>query len=945
MRPTWKRRSIVAMCLIAMATMAPAGTLARPPDPAASAPRPSVVTRSGPMPEARPVRAVNGAAIASAPGASRVREVKAGLPALRATVTPAVKPAAGPNIPDIAAVGPPAPIEATSSGAPAPAQLISNDGLDDADNAFYYCGSSTPCIEPPDPWIAVGSDHVVQAVNSLFRISSRDGSDVADMLPEDLFLLPPSTDGFADPRVMWDSVHGRWVAIQISWECGPSSSSGFIDLAWSMTADPFGDWWVSGLVYDGYLPDYPGLGLTTDKVIVTANVFELPPETIPGNCTDLITSFAGTDILAVDWANLLDDNSSSVDFDGYQTDASYFTWRPATQMPIVNGTGHLVVGIGTADPEVQNVGYARFTGTVAGNNLTIAGLADLTELGIIEAFRDPPDPEDPGGPIGTPSRPVIDGRPTDAIWQSNRLTFVSTYPCTPTGDATERACARVAQLDTATTTPALAQDMLVADNGKDTFVPGVGAALNGTLHVVYSRSSSTAGASSYMAYQRPTDAAHTLSSALKVGDAATYTYAGDRWGDYVGVAQDPHDVNAVWQGAAYTGSDGMWRTAVSQVYTAGATYHPVDPVRLLDTRVANGLIGAFNANVPRSFTVAGRESIPSDAIAVTGNLTVVNHTAAGFVSLSPLPTASPKTSTLNFPLKDIRANNVTISLSPTGTLAAVYKAGAGRTTHLLFDVTGYFTADDTAATYNTAGPVRLLDSRFDNGLSGPFAASTPRSWQIGGRGGIPADAIAVTGNLTVTGQTAAGFVSVSPTPNASPGTSTINFPLGDNRANGITVPLAIDGTLSAVYKAPPGRTTHLIFDVTGYYLDDLSGARFVPLSPGRRLDTRAPIGLAGKFASGIPRNLLVPGYAGVAVDAIAVTGNLTVVNQTAAGYVSITTDEESAPLTSTLNFPKADIRANGVTVPLNPGASIWLVYAAAGAKTTDLILDMTGYFR
>ena len=47
-------------------------------------------------------------------------------------------------------------------------------------------------------------------------------------------------------------------------------------------------------------------------------------------------------------------------------------------------------------------------------------------------------------------------------------------------------------------------------------------------------------------------------------------------------------------------------------------------------------------------------------------------------------------------------------------------------------------------------------------------------------------------------------------------TSTINFPLGDTRANGVTVPLAAGATWM-VYKSSAGKTTHLILDVTGYF--------------------------------------------------------------------------------------------------------------------------------
>ncbi len=65
---------------------------------------------------------------------------------------------------------------------------------------------------------------------------------------------------------------------------------------------------------------------------------------------------------------------------------------------------------------------------------------------------------------------------------------------------------------------------------------------------------------------------------------------------------------------------------------------------------------------------------------------------------------------------------------------------------------------------------------------------------------MPVNATAVTGNLTVTAQTAPGFVFLGPDPVANPPSSTLNFPVGDNRANGVTVALSATGTLSATYR-------------------------------------------------------------------------------------------------------------------------------------------------
>src|SRR5664280_2926305 len=114
------------------------------------------------------------------------------------------------------------------------------------------------------------------------------------------------------------------------------------------------------------------------------------------------------------------------------------------------------------------------------------------------------------------------------------------------------------------------------------------------------------------------------------------------------------------------------------------------------------------------------------------------------------------------------------------------------TAHLLFDVTGYFTPDTTGATYVPLTPTRVLDTRNGTGgLSGPFTNHAARTFTVGG---VPAGAIAVTGNLTVTGQTSSGYLFIGPVATNNPGSSTLNFPVGDDRANAVTVALGAGGS-------------------------------------------------------------------------------------------------------------------------------------------------------
>ena len=147
----------------------------------------------------------------------------------------------------------------------------------------------------------------------------------------------------------------------------------------------------------------------------------------------------------------------------------------------------------------------------------------------------------------------------------------------------------------------------------------------------------------------------------------------------------------------------------------------------------------------------------------------------------------------------------------------------------------------TGSTYHSVTPVRLLDTRYGNGLDEPLRANTPVTFQIAGRAGVPDDATAVTGNVTVTDETAYWAVYVGPDPIAYPGSSTLNFVKGDIKANGLTFALGSGGTLSATYMAPPGATTSLVFDVTGYFTADASGVEYKPGGLSCRISIRRHI--------------------------------------------------------------------------------------------------------
>jgi outer membrane protein assembly factor BamB len=258
-----------------------------------------------------------------------------------------------------------------------------------------------------------------------------------------------------------------------------------------------------------------------------------------------------------------------------------------------------------------------------------------------------------------------------------------------------------------------------------------------------------------------------------------------------------------------------------------------------------------------------------------------------------------------------------------------------------------------SSTFHAVTPARVLDTRSGLGLAGPFSSHVARTFAVAGHGGVPAGASAVTGNLTVTGQTSKGYLFIGPVALNNPTSSSLNFPVGDDRANGVTVALgdganAPSGSLSVTYVGSAPGTAQAIFDVTGYFTPDMTGSTYHPLDPSRVLDTRSGTGLPVALTSHIAQTFGVTGGV-VPAGAVAVTGNLTVTQQSRSGFLFIGPVANDDPTSSTLNFPVGDDRANGVTLALGDGinsplGTLSVTYVGSAPGMAQVIFDVTGYF-
>jgi uncharacterized protein YkwD len=114
--------------------------------------------------------------------------------------------------------------------------------------------------------------------------------------------------------------------------------------------------------------------------------------------------------------------------------------------------------------------------------------------------------------------------------------------------------------------------------------------------------------------------------------------------------------------------------------------------------------GLLRAGTVTKLDITGRGGVPNGTNAVALNITATQSTANGWAVIYACGTTRPTASTINFQTGTSIANSVITKLGTKGD-ACIY---TNQNTHIVIDVSGYFTANTD---YKPLNPARLLDSR------------------------------------------------------------------------------------------------------------------------------------------------------------------------------------------------------------------------------------------
>lgn len=380
--------------------------------------------------------------------------------------------------------------------------------------------------------------------------------------------------------------------------------------------------------------------------------------------------------------------------------------------------------------------------------------------------------------------------------------------------------------------------------------------------------------------------------------------------------------------------------------TAGiGEFHPLSPARILDTRTGlGGISGRFASGSTKTVDVTGVGGVLASGVsAVAMNVTVTGATSNGWLTLFPTGAAKPTASNLNYSAGQTIANMAVVKVGTDGKIK-IYAQGA---THVILDVVGFYhatkpAADHVGATlYHPLTPKRLVDTRFGTGgVTGPIAHGT-FTVDVTRSGAAPTTgATGVALNVTITGATNSGWLTLYPSGTTRPTASNLNYTSGKTLANMAFVKVGADGNIKVYSEG----TTHVIVDIVGWFGpdDQVVGGQMSPLTPKRIVDTRTGLGgISGRFATGSTKTIDVTGVGGIPSKGVgAVKLNVTVTGGTTNGYLTIYPSGVARPTVSNINFSVGQTIAAMAVVKTGADGNI-KIYSAG---TTHVIIDVIGWY-
>jgi hypothetical protein len=433
-------------------------------------------------------------------------------------------------------------IQAGTTALAAPAPLSSFKGLD-----LQNWGAGWP----PDTHGDVGPNHFIQVVNTSVGVFDKaTGNRLAAFTFNNFFKASGGSGICAsynqgDPIALYDQVSGRWIITDFAFTSvrkGPFYQC----IAVSKTSDPVsGGWWLFTFQADSAnLNDYPKLGIWSDGIYMSANMFKAA------------STYKGTKVWALNREDLV--SGSSLRSVAFQLGTSYFSLLPAN----VKGTNPPA---GTPEYFVSDWGSTtsmklwKFTvNWTSPSSSTFTGPTNFAVAAFTKPSSRVPQ-KDSSETLDTLGDRLM-------TWlQYRNIAGVESLWLSRTVVAGSSMGIRWAEVRGLSGTPAVYQQGTYAPDSNYRWMPSLAVNKNGDMAVGYSVSSSSMFPAIRYAGRLSTDALGTLGQSEASMIAGTGSQSGgyNRWGDYSSMSVDPVDDCTFWYtNEYYETTSNNWQTRI-----------------------------------------------------------------------------------------------------------------------------------------------------------------------------------------------------------------------------------------------------------------------------------------------------------------------------------------------------------------------------------------------
>ena len=410
-------------------------------------------------------------------------------------------------------------------------------------------GMGNSGVNPPDPCMDVGPNHVIQMINgsggAYFEIFDRTGNQLQAQTYFDSFT---SIGGLGDPIVLYDQAADRWMMSEFS------ATGNLMVVAVSQTSDPMGSWYIYSYQANNF-PDYPKFGIWPNAYIVTTN--ENSPNVYALDRTAMLSGNAGTaqDFSVSSYGTISFQALTPVDWDGSTAPPSN---EPAMVMRMAddawaNNLNQDQLELFEVDIDFNNAANSSLTlvQSIATDPFD-THLCGYTAFACI--------PQQGSSTTLDPLREVIMNRIQYRKF-SNHETMVLCHVTDVTGN--DRAGIRWYELRRTTGDWSIYQQGTYSPDDESRWMASIAINADGSIGLAYSTSSSNSYPSLKYTGRKECDPLGIMTEPETVIVAGGAANGSNRYGDYASMSVDPVD-NEFWFTGQYVPATGGWSTRLAK---------------------------------------------------------------------------------------------------------------------------------------------------------------------------------------------------------------------------------------------------------------------------------------------------------------------------------------------------------------------------------------------